>query len=568
MLIQLNIKQFGIIDDATIDLNGGLTVLSGETGSGKSMILAAISQLAGQRTSTSYIRHGETKAIVEGVFDLPSNKKLHNILAELDIDTDDDVIIIRREIYNTGKSICRVNNTIVNLATLKKIAIFLLDIHEQHDNQILLVEKNHLALLDAYGKNVLDEIIKEYKDKYKEYQKLSKKIESLEQEESDVLQKVDFLKYQYEELESLSLEKDEDISLQEESDYLTNYEKINDIVQGILENIRGEYGALNPLYEIRDSLDSLIKFNSNFEDKKEEIDNLYYILEDLQYDLSRFTDNIDYDEERLNEVEYRLSKIRTLEKKYSRSLNDLIIYKNNIREELNELENYEENYSNYKAQFESIKLELEHLANCITKARKKIAEELETKIQEELKFLYMDKSVIKIDFKNKDFSSDGADVVKILISANFGEPLKSLSKVASGGELSRVMLALKIIFSRSIDAISIIFDEIDTGVSGRVSQRMAEKIYQLGVKSQVLCISHLPQTTALADNNLLISKDIISERTVSNIKVLTETEKIEEIARMMSGTTKTKLSEEHAVEMMKLSSDIKKDIIKKVEKND
>ena len=560
MLIQLNIKQFGIIESATIELKNGLTVLSGETGAGKSMILAAISQLSGQRTSTSYIRYGEEKASVEGVFDFPKNKEVINIFKDLDLDLEDEVIIIRRDIYSSGKSVCRINGTIVNLSTLKKVAVYLLDMHEQHDNQILLVEKNHLNLIDSFNKEEIKKVRTEYKEKYKEYKVVTEKIENLKQQESDILQKVDFLKFQYQELTQMKLKKDEDISLEKDIDYLENFEKVNTLAYSITDGIDGEYGILSKLAEIKSNLGELSRYNSNFEEKYEEITNLYYILDDLKYEVSSYTDDIEYDEEKLDRLIFRMDKIKTLEKKYSRSLNDLIIFREEIKEELEELENYEENYDKYIVEQKNILAELKSLGDKLTTIRKKTAQKLESLIQEELKFLYMDKSTIKVDFKDKEYASDGKDDVRILISANLGEPLKSLSKVASGGELSRVMLALKIIFSRSIEATSIIFDEIDTGVSGRVSQRMAEKMYQLGVDSQVLCISHLPQTTALADTNLLISKEVIDKRTLTSIKELDERQKIEEVARMISGDKMTRLSEEHAIEMLKLAEKTKEEI--------
>ena len=560
MLIQLNIKQFGIIESATIELKNGLTVLSGETGAGKSMILAAISQLSGQRTSTSYIRYGEEKASVEGVFDFPKNKEVINIFKDLDLDLEDEVIIIRRDIYSSGKSVCRINGTIVNLSTLKKVAVYLLDMHEQHDNQILLVEKNHLNLIDSFNKEEIKKVRMEYKEKYKEYKVVTEKIENLKQQESDILQKVDFLKFQYQELTQMKLKKDEDISLEKDIDYLENFEKVNTLAYSITDGIDGEYGILSKLAEIKSNLGELSRYNSNFEEKYEEITNLYYILDDLKYEVSSYTDDIEYDEEKLDRLIFRMDKIKNLEKKYSRSLNDLIIFREEIKEELEELENYEENYDKYIVEQKNILAELKSLGDKLTTIRKKTAQKLESLIQEELKFLYMDKSTIKVDFKDKEYASDGKDDVRILISANLGEPLKSLSKVASGGELSRVMLALKIIFSRSIEATSIIFDEIDTGVSGRVSQRMAEKMYQLGVGSQVLCISHLPQTTALADTNLLISKEVIDKRTLTSIKELDRQQKIEEVARMISGDKMTRLSEEHAIEMLKLAEKIKEEI--------
>ena len=560
MLIQLNIKQFGIIESATIELKNGLTVLSGETGAGKSMILAAISQLSGQRTSTSYIRYGEEKASVEGVFDFPRNKEVINIFKDLDLDLEDEVIIIRRDIYSSGKSVCRINGTIVNLSTLKKVAVYLLDMHEQHDNQILLVEKNHLNLIDSFNKEEIKKVRTEYKEKYKEYKVITEKIENLKQQESDILQKVDFLKFQYQELTQMKLKKDEDISLEKDIDYLENFEKVNTLAYSITDGIDGEYGILSKLAEIKSNLGELTRYNSNFKEKYEEITNLYYVLDDLKYEVSSYTDDIEYDEEKLDRLIFRMDKIKNLEKKYSRSLNDLIIFREEIKEELEELENYEENYDKYIVEQKNILAELKSLGDKLTTIRKKTAQKLESLIQEELKFLYMDKSTIKVDFKDKEYASDGKDDVRILISANLGEPLKSLSKVASGGELSRVMLALKIIFSRSIEATSIIFDEIDTGVSGRVSQRMAEKMYQLGVGSQVLCISHLPQTTALADTNLLINKEVIDKRTLTSIKELDRQQKIEEVARMISGDKMTRLSEEHAIEMLKLAEKTKEEI--------
>ena len=560
MLIQLNIKQFGIIESATIELKNGLTVLSGETGAGKSMIVAAISQLSGQRTSTSYIRYGEEKASVEGVFDFPKNKEVINIFKDLDLDFEDEVIIIRRDIYSSGKSVCRINETIVNLSTLKKVAVYLLDMHEQHDNQILLVEKNHLNLIDSFNKEEIKKVRTEYKEKYKEYKVVTEKIENLKQQESDIFQKVDFLKFQYQELTQMKLKKDEDISLEKDIDYLENFEKVNTLAYSITDGIDGEYGILSKLAGIKSNLGELSRYNSNFEEKYEEITNLYYILDDLKYEVSSYTDDIEYDEEKLDRLIFRMDKIKNLEKKYSRSLNNLIIFREEIKEELEELENYEENYDKYIIEQKNILAELKSLGDKLTTIRKKTAQKLESLIQEELKFLYMDKSTIKVDFKDKEYASDGKDDVRILISANLGEPLKSLSKVASGGELSRVMLALKIIFSRSIEATSIIFDEIDTGVSGRVSQRMAEKMYQLGVGSQVLCISHLPQTTALADTNLLISKEVIDKRTLTSIKELDRQQKIEEVARMISGDKMTRLSEEHAIEMLKLAEKTKEEI--------
>ncbi|MDO4813875.1 MAG: DNA repair protein RecN [Gemella sp.] len=560
MLIQLNIKQFGIIEESTIEFKSGLTVLTGETGAGKSMILAAISQLSGQRTSTSYIRHGQDKAYVEGVFDYPKNEKLDNILSELEIEIDEDTIIIARHIYSSGKSVCRINGSVVNLSTLKKVSSYLLDIHEQHDNQLLLIEKNHLSLLDSYINLYDTSEYREYYSQYNRYQELKDKILNLEKNESEMLQKIDFMKYQLKELSEMNLILNEDEIIQEELDYLENFEKINSLSTQIYSILNKDGGLLEEIYNLADQLEKISRYASNFDEKSNEVRNMYYIFEDLKYDISKFNDNIDFDENRLDTLNLRLSKIKGLEKKYSRSVNDIIKYKSELEKELAELENLEENTEMYKLELEKLEDDLAIKADNVTNIRKLAAKKLETLIQDELKFLYMEKSSVKIDIQEKKYSKDGKDEIKILMSANLGEPLKSISKVASGGELSRIMLALKIIFSKSIDAISIIFDEIDTGVSGRVSQRMAEKMYQLAVDSQVLCISHLPQTTALADNNLYIQKNVKEDRTVSEVVELSDNEKIKEISRMISGDKSTKLAEEHAIEMIKLAEKTREDI--------
>lgn len=402
MLIQLNIKQFGIIEKATIELKNGLTVLSGETGAGKSMILAAISQLSGQRTSTSYIRYGEDKASVEGVFDFPKSKEVKEIFNELDLDLEDEVIVVRRDIYSSGKSVCRINGTIVNLSTLKKVAAHLLDIHEQHDNQVLLVEKNHLNLVDSFNREKIQPVYRKYKEKYKEYQIIKEKIDNLKQQESDVLQKVDFLKFQYKELSQMKLKKDEDLELEKDIDYLENFEKVNNLAYSITEGIDGEYGVISKLAEIRSNLGELTRYNSNFEEKYEEITNLYYILDDLKYEVSSYTDVIEYDEEKLDRLIYRLDKIKTLEKKYSKPLNELIVFTKTIKEELDELENYEENFENYLEESKKIEEELTVLAEELSSLRKDTALKLEKLIQDELKFLYMEKVQLKLTLKKKN----------------------------------------------------------------------------------------------------------------------------------------------------------------------
>ena len=562
MLLELTIKQFGIIEKEKIEFKKGLSVLSGETGAGKSMVLLAISQLFGDRTSTDFIRYGEDKASVEGVFDLPENEKLKTLLEESGIDVEDDVIILRRDIYKTGKSICRINGSVTTLATLKKVSQFLLDIHAQHDSTQLLVEKNHLNLLDSFASNEITKLKNNYKEKYEEYKKIVEKIKKLKERESETLQKQDFLIYQLTELTRAKLKQGEIESLEEEISVLENYEKIASLTANLTEDLNGESGVVSKLYKIKQNIERLENYNVDFSETLEEVTNTYYTLQDFGYEVASYLDDIEYDENKLNNLELRHTNLKTLEKKYSKSIEELIQFKEELEEEIFLLENFDDNVKKLEKEEEKLFLECTNLASSLTNKRKQVANELEKLIYEELKFLLMEKSTIKINIEKKELSSSGGDDVKILISANTGEPLKSLSKVASGGELSRIMLALKIIFAKNIETVSIIFDEIDTGVSGRVSQKMAEKMYQLATTSQVLCISHLPQVTALADCNLLINKKVIEERTLTTIKELNDEEKTYEIARMISGEKPTQLSLEHAREMLKIATQTKEKIKK------
>lgn len=562
MLLQLNIREYGIIENLCIEFKEGLTVLSGETGAGKSMILSAISQLTGQKTSTIYIRHGKEKATIEGVFDYIHDENLIKILEDLDISTKEEILVIKRDIYKSGKSICRINNVIVNLSVLKKISSFFIDIHEQRDGNILLSEKNHLLLLDQFGMNDLQPYIENYNNNYLEYKVLKEKLINIENENRELTEKIDFIKYQIQELELLNLKEGEIVTLEEKIDYLSNYEKINFICNNIKNNIVKENGILEQTYDIKILIEKLAKYTNKLNDKIEKINDYYYLIEDVNNDIDDLINNIDYDEEILDTMESRLFELKSIEKKYSKSIDELISYKKELNEKLYNFENFDNNLSQINKKVNTKELELSKSADNLSEKRKEIAVKMEQLIEKELKYLYMENSTIKIDFQKKEFSQNGVDEVKFLISANEGEPLKSLSKVASGGELSRIMLGLKIIYTNKNSSLLTIFDEIDTGVSGRVAQRMAEKIYQLSISSQVFAITHLPQMVAIADNNLLIKKKEINGRTISDVYELDDNKKVIEIAKMISTSSITEITKKHSLEMINNAKKIKKGLNK------
>lgn len=562
MLLQLNIREYGIIENLCIEFKEGLTVLSGETGAGKSMILSAISQLTGQKTSTIYIRHGKEKATIEGVFDYIHDENLIKILEDLDISTKEEILVIKRDIYKSGKSICRINNVIVNLSVLKKISPFFIDIHEQRDGNILLSEKNHLLLLDQFGMNDLQPYIENYNNNYLEYKVLKEKLINIENENRELTEKIDFIRYQIQELELLNLKEGEIVTLEEKIDYLSNYEKINFICNNIKNNIVKENGILEQTYDIKILIEKLAKYTNKLNDKIEKINDYYYLIEDVNNDIDDLINNIDYDEEILDTMESRLFELKSIEKKYSKSIDELILYKKELNEKLYNFENFDNNVSQIKKKVNTKELELRKSADNLSEKRKEVAVKMEQLIEKELKYLYMENSTIKIDFQKKEFSQRGVDDVKFLISANAGEPLKSLSKVASGGELSRIMLGLKIIYTNKNSSLLTIFDEIDTGVSGRVAQRMAEKIYQLSISSQVFAITHLPQMVAIADNNLLIKKKEINGRTISDVYELDDNKKVIEIAKMISTSSITEITKKHSLEMINNAKKIKKGLNK------
>ncbi|MGX0746503.1 DNA repair protein RecN (Recombination protein N) [Staphylococcus capitis] len=552
MLQTLSIKQFAIIDKLEIQFSDGLTVLSGETGSGKSIIIDAIGQLIGMRASSDYVRHGEKKAIIEGIFDIDESKDAISILEDLSIDIDEDFLLVKREIFSSGKSICRINNQIVTLQDLRKVMQELLDIHGQHETQSLLKQKYHLQLLDDYAENQYSDLLQQYKNVFNQYKDKRKELEDLESADQALLQRLDLMKFQFEELTEASLKEDEVEQLEVDIKRIQNSEKLSLALNNAHQVLTDENAIPDRLYELSNHLQSInVIVPEKYEKLKEDIDQFYYVLEDAKHDIYDEMANTEFDEQVLNELESRMNLLNNLKRKYGKDVPELIAYQSKLENEINKIENYEQSSSQLREEINQLYQEVIDIGKALSKERRRVARELRDHIVSEIQNLQMKDANLEISFKPLDEPNyEGIEFVEFLISPNKGEPLKSLNKIASGGELSRIMLALKSIFVKSRGQTAILFDEVDSGVSGQAAQKMAEKMRDIAQFIQVICISHLPQVASMSDHHLLISKASQDDRTTTQVKELLDDDRINEVARMISGASVTDLTRENAKEMI------------------
>lgn len=552
MLQTLSIKQFAIIDKLEIQFSDGLTVLSGETGSGKSIIIDAIGQLIGMRASSDYVRHGEKKAIIEGIFDIDESKDAISILEDLSIDIDEDFLLVKREIFSSGKSICRINNQIVTLQDLRKVMQELLDIHGQHETQSLLKQKYHLQLLDDYAENQYSDLLQQYKNIFNQYKDKRKELEDLESADQALLQRLDLMKFQFEELTEASLKEDEVEQLEVDIKRIQNSEKLSLALNNAHQVLTDENAISDRLYELSNHLQSINDIvPEKYEKLKEDIDQFYYVLEDAKHDIYDEMANTEFDEQVLNELESRMNLLNNLKRKYGKDVPELIAYQSKLENEINKIENYEQSSSQLREEINQLYQEVIDIGKALSKERRRVARELRDHIVSEIQNLQMKDANLEISFKPLDEPNyEGIEFVEFLISPNKGEPLKSLNKIASGGELSRIMLALKSIFVKSRGQTAILFDEVDSGVSGQAAQKMAEKMRDIAQFIQVICISHLPQVASMSDHHLLISKASHDDRTTTQVKELLDDDRINEVARMISGASVTDLTRENAKEMI------------------
>lgn len=548
MLVALNVKNFAIIDNINVGFKEGMTVLTGETGAGKSLIIDAIGLLFGKRASTDMIRSGEDKATIEGEFS-GYDKEITKILDEIGIDyQDEQYLTIKREIYSSGKSVCKINNQTCNLAQLAEISEFIGDIHSQEDTIGLINPKNYLRFLNN---GEIDYLLEQYVKAYSEYKTNLASYKELLKKSEESKAKEDFLKYNLKEYNQAKLDLNEEASLKQEASNMANYEKMVSDIKDINDVYNSE--SLPSLYYVIKSLDRLAKYDEAYLELKKNFEEAYYNLEAIFEDDKLRLSNFEYDEDRLDQINSRLAVYSDFKRKYKKDIKELISYFEDIKKELDFIENYDVYLEDAKKKLDNSLTLTYNLGVKLHNARVKEAKLLEVDVKNNLVDLELKNALFEIKFNeiSKDnLYKDGLDQVDFLVTFNKGEPLKPLSKVASGGELSRFMLAIKTSLGKSLPLQTKIFDEIDHGVSGLVAFAIGKKISSIAQTSQVLCITHLPQVAAIANHQLNISKYVDGNRTYSVVKELTIEERVNEIAKMISNGNITNASIETAKELL------------------
>lgn len=556
MIIQLSINNIALIKRISVEIGSGMTVLTGETGAGKSIIIDSINMILGDRTKKELVRSGEEKAVIQAVFDVSDT--LLPYLSEMGIDTEENQLVITREITESGKSVCRMNGMIVTLSALRSFAAHLVNIHGQHDNQALLDPKKHIHFIDEYGGCA--EFLAEYKDEYENYCGIKGKIEKLSIDESERIRRLDLLKYQISEIETAKLTAGEDSELEEQRDMISNAELIKRNTQTAYENLYGGesvQSAYDGLSIAIQSLEEIKEYGSGLSDIAERLTDAMYQVEEAAHEINDRSGSVEYDEQALDDIEERLDMISKLKRKYGGSIEKILEYLGEIKEECSGIENSDELSEKLRAELSESEKRLLLLAKKLSDKRCEAARTLKSDICEALSDL--DMGTCEFDIKLSDtgvFTPSGRDEAEFFISTNKGEEPKPLDRVASGGELSRVMLALKSVLADSDNVDTLIFDEIDTGVSGSAAKKIAVKLAKIARHRQVICISHLPQIASMADNHFYISKSVVDGRTETAVKLLTEDERPSEIARITDGDI-TETSMKHAREMIESSEKVK-----------
>ena len=535
MISTLHIKNIGIIDEIMIDFSKGFNILTGETGAGKTLIIGALGIVAGGRFSKEMIRKGENHSFVEVSIYLPNHPKAV-----------DGNIIISREIFENGRNTCKINGRLVTVNELKEFMNNIINIHGQNDNQNLLNKENHIKYLDKFlGKEFLSKK-NEYTELYNKYVDINRKLKENYGDEKEKRRKLDLLNYQVNEIKNASLKINEDEELEEQRNLIINAEKIskslNEADMQINEN------ALNSISIAIKKLEKIEDINIKYQKTLSSLKSNYYDLQEIAIDLNHYNSDTSFEEKERDEIENRIDEINDLKRKYGNTIEEILNYKNEVEEEIDKIENLEEKNKELKTELTKVTVELEKRAIELHETRQKYGIELETKINSELADLEMPNAKFKVNIENTNFNKDGTDEIEFLITTNKGEDFKPLIKTASGGEMSRIMLAIKTVLSDVDEVPILIFDEIDTGISGKAGNAVGEKLKTISKNHQVIIVTHLASIAAKGDSNYYIYKEVEGDNTKTRIKNLNEQEVIEEIARIASGIV-SEISLKHAMEL-------------------
>lgn len=553
MLSQLFIKNVAIIESATIDLKNGFNVFTGETGAGKSILIDSINTVLGGRANRDLIRNGESKAVVTAVFSNISSaakKMLNDLGYEAD---ENEELIVTRELSIDGKNICRINMQPATVNVLKTISSILIDVHGQHDSIVLQNPELHIKYIDLYGDT--GEEYNDYRASYDMLKSVEKTIKEINNDDTDKAYRIDMLKYQISEIENASIEEGEEEELIALSKRIKSSENILELISDTISSADGSgnsEGALSNISNIAKNADMLSEYFPEYVGLSEKFKSMYYELEEFVNDVKSTADDMEFDQELQNRTEARLDLIFKLKRKYGGSVESLLKYYKKALKELDNIEFSEEKLEKLNKQYEALKKETKEKAKILSEKRKSTAEKFEKAVSDELSYLNMPNVRFSVNIEQTDFSESGADKIEFYIATNAGETLKPLVKIASGGELSRIMLSIKNVLAENDDIDTLIFDEVDTGISGVAAQKVGAKLKQVSKGRQIICVTHLAQVAAYADNHLLISKNTENGRTYTSVKSLDKDGRISELARIMGGTT-TESLKKSAEELLELS---------------
>lgn len=553
MLTSLKIENVAIIESAAIEFGCGLNVLTGETGAGKSIVIDSINAILGERTSRDIIRTGAQSAKVYAVFE-DVNAKVRKFLDENGIDCDDGVLIINRTLSREGKNICRLNGAPVTVSMLREIGSELIDIHGQHDNQALLSPEKHCGFVDSFAGNA--EIIADYREKYGRLCEVRSKLKKLTTDESSKSQRIDFLTYQIDELEKAEITPCERDELKARKTLINNSQKVIESLNVAYEALKADGAGIDMITDAESEISDASAYMEALGEASEKITDIRYELEDIAETVRDAMSEVDFDQSELEEIDERLDLLYRLSKKYGNTEEEMLEYLEKAKTELDNIAFSEEKVKELQKQEKEALAETEAAAKKLTESRKTAGEKLSEAICSELEFLDMPNVRFVVKCDDIGLTENGKDEIEFLISANVGEEPKPLAKIASGGELSRIMLAIKNVLAEADGVDTMIFDEIDTGVSGRAAQKIAMKLRSASKGRQVICVTHLAQIAAQGDVHLYISKSVSDGKTYTNIKSLIEEDRVAEIARIMGGMEITKLQLESAREMLRNAGNI------------
>lgn len=567
MLLSLNIRDYAIIDRLSIDFDEGLNIITGETGAGKSIVIGALSLVLGAKSALENIRTGADRTVIQALFTLPEeNDEVLKLLDENGIDTEDGTLLISREITSKGRNLCRVNSSLVNVSFLKTLGENLVDIHGQHEHQKLLDQKTHLSFLDAYAADSLEETKNLTREAFTAYQSSLRELEKLEKMSRQKDDRLFILKKHVEDIDQIELEEGLDEALEKREKILMNSQDIFNNANEAYQILYGnDDNIVYSLSSVEDLLSEISEFDEEVEENLKMASDARAMAEEISYFLRDFRESVSYDENELNEIEEKLHIINQLKKKYGFTIAEILSHRESCIEEIDSLENYSERLSELKKEVRANEKNYLDEALKLRKIRKKASDEFTALVTENLHSLEMKGTVFTSRFteleKEKKYTKDGIDDLVFMISTNRGQSLKPIDKVASGGEISRIMLSFKRVLAKKDSIDTLVFDEIDTGISGKTAQVVARQMWELSLNHQILSITHLAQIASMADTNYLISKELKDDTTVTRFRKLDKDEKVAELVRIISGENISKNANAYAKDMLIDANNSKIEII-------